>query len=235
MNKGMADKVGRNDPCPCGSGKKHKKCCMEAEILFTRSLEVADFKWRQLRQLEGTVIDNHLIPYAMQELPQEILKDAISEFYPEDLPEDLDKEALFHYLFLPWFLFNWIPFEDFSLKNFDSDKTIAQNYLENYAGLLNNQEKLFIEAMNHSYYSFYSVLHVEREKSLLVKDILLGTTHEIKERQGTYQLKRGDIVFSRILTLEAHSIFIGMAPFVCLLYTSPSPRDGLLSRMPSSA
>jgi SEC-C motif-containing protein len=21
------DKVGRNDPCPCGSGKKFKKCC----------------------------------------------------------------------------------------------------------------------------------------------------------------------------------------------------------------
>jgi preprotein translocase subunit SecA len=24
-----ADKVGRNDPCPCGSGKKYKKCCGE--------------------------------------------------------------------------------------------------------------------------------------------------------------------------------------------------------------
>jgi uncharacterized protein len=23
-----ARKVGRNDPCPCGSGKKHKKCCL---------------------------------------------------------------------------------------------------------------------------------------------------------------------------------------------------------------
>ena len=23
-------KVGRNDPCPCGSGKKHKKCCLVA-------------------------------------------------------------------------------------------------------------------------------------------------------------------------------------------------------------
>ncbi len=22
-------KVGRNDPCPCGSGKKFKKCCLE--------------------------------------------------------------------------------------------------------------------------------------------------------------------------------------------------------------
>lgn len=26
-----APKVGRNDPCPCGSGKKHKKCCGAAE------------------------------------------------------------------------------------------------------------------------------------------------------------------------------------------------------------
>ncbi|MEI9893551.1 MAG: SEC-C metal-binding domain-containing protein [Chthoniobacter sp.] len=22
-----ASKVGRNDPCPCGSGKKYKNCC----------------------------------------------------------------------------------------------------------------------------------------------------------------------------------------------------------------
>jgi uncharacterized protein YecA (UPF0149 family) len=22
-----SQKVGRNDPCPCGSGKKYKKCC----------------------------------------------------------------------------------------------------------------------------------------------------------------------------------------------------------------
>jgi preprotein translocase subunit SecA len=23
----QGEKVGRNDPCPCGSGKKYKKCC----------------------------------------------------------------------------------------------------------------------------------------------------------------------------------------------------------------
>ena len=23
----VEEKVGRNEPCPCGSGKKHKKCC----------------------------------------------------------------------------------------------------------------------------------------------------------------------------------------------------------------
>ena len=25
----VSTKVGRNDPCPCGSGKKYKNCCME--------------------------------------------------------------------------------------------------------------------------------------------------------------------------------------------------------------
>jgi len=27
----MADKVRRNDPCPCGSGKKYKECCMHSK------------------------------------------------------------------------------------------------------------------------------------------------------------------------------------------------------------
>jgi hypothetical protein len=25
-------KIGRNDPCPCGSGKKHKRCCLGAPV-----------------------------------------------------------------------------------------------------------------------------------------------------------------------------------------------------------
>lgn len=29
--------AGRNDPCPCGSGKKHKKCCLNKQPSFTHS------------------------------------------------------------------------------------------------------------------------------------------------------------------------------------------------------
>lgn len=29
---GKRAKVGRNEPCPCGSGKKYKKCCMEKDL-----------------------------------------------------------------------------------------------------------------------------------------------------------------------------------------------------------
>ncbi len=31
VRKTAADKVGRNDPCPCGSGKKYKKCCGQSK------------------------------------------------------------------------------------------------------------------------------------------------------------------------------------------------------------
>ena len=41
----------------------------------------------------------------------------------------------------------------------------------------------------------------------------------------------GDVDVSMTLTFAG----CGMGPYICLLYTSPSPRDGLLSRMPSSA
>lgn len=42
----MTKKVGRNDPCPCGSGKKYKKCCEE--------------KLGPKRKFEATVISSGL-------------------------------------------------------------------------------------------------------------------------------------------------------------------------------
>ncbi len=180
-----------------------------------RMEEAIDFEWRKLRQLEGIVFDQHLSPYAVKELPLDVVKRAMEDFYPEeDLPEAIDKEALFDRLFLPWFLFNWTPEDDFGLDHFDSALSIAQNYMKHHEDRLNSETKAFIHAMNETYYSFYSIHQVEIDKSLLVKDIFLGTTHKIKEKSGTHQIKRGDIIYSRILTMDGQSIFVGMAPFI---------------------
>ena len=174
----MVVKLGRNEPCSCGSGKKHKKCCMTQLQQFASS-EVADFGWRKLRQLEGIVFDKHLIPYATQTLPDEVMRQAISDCFLEDLPEELDRELFFSNFFLPWSLFNWIPFDNFGLEGFDPEVTLSQNYIMSHEQALNSQEKRFIEAMNQTFYSFYSVLQVDKNKSLDVKDILLGTTHTL--------------------------------------------------------
>ena len=43
------------------------------------------------------------------------------------------------------------------------------------------------------------------------------------------------VTLGSICTSDLHIKHGGVPRAVCLLYTSPSPRDGLLSRMPSSA
>eukprot|EP01016_Furgasonia_blochmanni_P045977 TRINITY_DN6553_c0_g1_i4.p3 TRINITY_DN6553_c0_g1~~TRINITY_DN6553_c0_g1_i4.p3 ORF type:complete len:109 (+),score=16.17 TRINITY_DN6553_c0_g1_i4:694-1020(+) len=77
------------------------------------------------------------------------------------------------------------------------------------------------------------------EKLLMLRDgppISYTTLLSIFSVLGITMLRRGSIVrdFIRdIITLEPVPMYSALIP--CLLYTSPSPRDGLLSRMPSSA
>ena len=57
-------KIGRNDPCPCGSGKKYKKCCgavpskRDLYIPVLKTLGGAFFAWLMiLRGVEGEPTD----------------------------------------------------------------------------------------------------------------------------------------------------------------------------------
>jgi hypothetical protein len=213
------NKLGRNELCNCGSGKKYKKCCL-AKHSSSHSAEIVDFAWSKLRQTESEVIDQHLKPYLMDKLPEEVLVPAMMEF-TYNMPEELDYELIMERLFMPWLLFNYVSEGDDEIINpvkfhgqFDSQKTISQNYIMSYGKNLSNGIIRFIEAMNQTYYSFYVVQEVELNKSLVVKDILLGTVHTAKEKLGTHTLKVGKIIFGRILTLDYQSIFVGMAPYL---------------------
>ncbi len=42
----MNKKIGRNDPCPCGSGKKYKKCCI------TKAIEDDENELKELYRFE---------------------------------------------------------------------------------------------------------------------------------------------------------------------------------------
>ena len=68
---------------------------------------------------------------------------------------------------------------------------------------------------------------------------LLRHTEPLLQKNGLLLLQpilKGE-VHSRIIDTDSgESVTSSIAlPNICLLYTSPSPRDGLLSRMPSSA
>ena len=63
--------------------------------------------------------------------------------------------------------------------------------------------------------------------------LLIGLDEKMARRQGIPQ--QMPIPKAEFEGLADKGLNIDKARKCCLLYTSPSPRDGLLSRMPSSA
>jgi len=58
MLKNDAIKVGRNDPCPCGSGKKYKRCCLNSKTPKPVNLEKLyqqkyDIRLKHPKDIEG--------------------------------------------------------------------------------------------------------------------------------------------------------------------------------------
>jgi tetratricopeptide (TPR) repeat protein len=57
-------KVGRNGPCPCGSGKKYKRCCLDKDQAFEREALTAarqarhdDERYDELADASNAVLD----------------------------------------------------------------------------------------------------------------------------------------------------------------------------------
>lgn len=44
------EKIGRNDPCPCGSGKKYKKCCLEQDRINDLAFDTQRFIKRKIME-----------------------------------------------------------------------------------------------------------------------------------------------------------------------------------------
>jgi hypothetical protein len=63
----MSEKIGRNDPCPCGSGKKYKKCHMEihqAGAGYAKAAKASAFLCDSCRYNDPKTCDNRERPNA---------------------------------------------------------------------------------------------------------------------------------------------------------------------------
>ena len=85
------------------------------------------------------------------------------------------------------------------------------------------------------------IIHENEEWSLPLKEQLQKLSvpfedwHMAKVNLNTASIPPNGVFYNR-MSASSHSRGHRFAPeYTCLLYTSPSPRDGLLSRMPSSA
>ena len=204
-------KVGRNAPCPCGSGKKYKYCCMHAE-----NFRVAGTAWRRMRRTEGRLtpaLDDH----AMEHYGSDAVLEAWDEFTLwEDVPMD-DEEpwpevsTIFHV----WFHYNWVPDNaEFDEEDHLPEVPIAMHYLHSGGRMAADKfTRRFVEEACSQEFSFFMVTAVERGRRMTVRDLLCRREFTVHERLASKTLRKGEIVYARVVTLDGESIILGCAPY----------------------
>lgn len=171
--------VGRNDPCPCGSGRKYKVCCLGAPTAIEDRTDwllhkIAAFSLRAgqreyLRDLLDVALD----------ATGERVDDYIEELFPlvGDLAS-LDEDAL-------------------------------DNFLQARGPLLPDDERALVPLWAPCSPSLYQVSAVTLGVSVEVFDARRAESFVVSERLGTASLQAGDYLYARVVPVGAIYQFIG--------------------------
>ncbi|WHT49335.1 SEC-C metal-binding domain-containing protein [Sporosarcina thermotolerans] len=87
--------IGRNDPCPCGSGKKYKKCCQSKKAVSVETVQKEELE-RVLQSFYEEYPERKDIPDYLK-LANE-WKSSLEKYLPEEMIEAIClDEFFFHY------------------------------------------------------------------------------------------------------------------------------------------
>jgi hypothetical protein len=207
----------RNDPCPCGSGRKYKHCCLRAAPAAQTPESLA---WSRLRRL----LDGHHHDrlqfvssvyggVAFDEAWRRFTANRQAAFDPghRDIP-----------LFMPWLYHRWSPLRG---KSRVADASLhgvipTAEYLRRKKQL-DPLLREYLDSCLASPFSVFEVLRADAGRGLLMKDLLSGEEHDVTERSASTLMGEGDIVFGQVARaggvtlLEATQSFV--IPPLCKL------------------
>lgn len=196
---------GRNDPCPCGSGKKYKKCCLVAA-------DDSDFQFRRLRQTHSGLIPK-LTKFAFEISGAEVIGDAWADFNDHEAVEPFDPDGPMNVLFMPWFLFNWI----IELKPTGSTKveetTIAELFIRDKGNAISSDEEMLLRSSNRCPYTLCEVVEVKPGVGMTLFDLLCRIKYEVVERAASQTLKRGEIIYCATSEVAGLRSNVGTGPY----------------------
>jgi hypothetical protein len=180
-------KAGRNDPCPCGSGKKYKKCHLpvdEAERSSERGKAAAhDLDERLVRELSE---------FAMLSFDLEWRR------FTRDFVDA--SEAL--QLAVPWSVYC------FRVRG----KTVVDWYLEEHDRRLSRPERAWLAAQGAAWLSVWEVIDVEPGETVTLRDLLSDEVRCVRDVSASRALVARDALLARVVHHEGDSLVCGAHP-----------------------
>lgn len=180
-------KISRNDPCPCGSGRKYKKCCLESAALTPGHVP---------RPSLARALDDALMAELI--LFQRGRYGGASALAARDF-ESAETSLQF---FMPWLVYV------FHIEG----RTLADRYLEEHSAVLSLERREFLQAQRGAWMSIWEVLSVDPGRQVTLRDLLSGEERTVQEIRGSRCLGPRDAVLARIVDYRGESIFCGLHP-----------------------
>jgi hypothetical protein len=198
-------KIGRNAPCPCGSGKKYKHCCLKTSADAAPPSEDL-LVWRRVRRvLDGVPL--RMLKFTSQVYGDVALHEAWAEFHlwagEDDEEPEFDPSSPLIPLFMAWFFHHWTPdidtlVEDPSLH----DKSPTATFLERPAGRIEPVLRRYLEGCLAAPFSFHEILRAEPGEGFSARDVLTGDERQVIEKSASEHMGPGDILFGQLVEVD---------------------------------
>ncbi len=202
--------AGRNDPCPCGSGLKYKKCCL------SKSEPATDVVFRQRLQHSRDELIKKILKHATKVYGPMAIEEAWAEFHQWENKGGFDPESIELQVFMPWFFYDWTPDGEESglLDTAPVDLPPALSLLGSRKSGLDSLQSEYIEKCAQTGFSFYEILEAWPGKGFKAKDILTGEFHEIIEKSGSRDARASHIVFGKSVTINNLTTLEACSPII---------------------
>ena len=213
----MTQKLGRNDPCPCGSGKKYKHCCGRPEARATPSADSHD---GAVERAVGWLAQHHRKAFAAA-LEEEIDAAAFSCF--DDGDDDAAREAMAGIDDALWQqlqlnLTEWLLAEgDIKVKG--QSRRVADLLLGPGGPLLSVGQRAWLEQLAQRPLRLYDVTDVVSGTGITVCDALDTAQAPIvvTEREGSRSMRPGMQIGARVMAVAGgHQLSGAVYPFSML-------------------
>ena len=192
-------KPGRNDLCPCGSGKKYKQCCLKTEpapVANDRAEAVPKaFQWLTARydQPVRAAIDDGFFG-GLTDAEYETLANQHRDAFDGIMANAME-----------WLL------ADGYLALQGRERRVADLVLGRGGPLLSVEQRHWLEGLIAAPLGLYEVSEVAPGESLCLRDVLFPERAPVlvREKSGSRQVVKFDLLAARIVPVEDHFLLSG--------------------------
>lgn len=190
--------VGRNDPCPCGSGKKYKKCCMLKET----SVDLEAFRANRTEEN----LRSEILRFATGTRFKDEMAEAFGKYHLNKIDASLllKQDPLENIRFLDWFINDHLHSKD--------NKRLIDIFGELRGKHLDEDQRKLLEEWKASRRGAFEVESTEGGV-LKVKDLFTEESLSLEDKAACEEVKPGEIVVARITSSRGKKTLAG-APII---------------------